>query len=65
MDNLSSHLTTNVIDAAIENDVTLLFLPAHSSHLLQSLDVGYFHVLTKTFAVSCQWSGLCVKANRA
>jgi len=30
MDNLSSHLTTNVIDAAIENDVTLLFLPAHT-----------------------------------
>ncbi|MES9879439.1 MAG: helix-turn-helix domain-containing protein [Sedimenticola sp.] len=45
MDNHVSHLSTQVIDAAKQNGIDLLFFPAHSSHLLQPLDVGYFHVL--------------------
>ncbi len=45
LDNHTSHLSPKVIDAARENGVDLLFFPAHSSHLLQPLDVGYFHLL--------------------
>lgn len=45
MDNHTSHLSPRVIDSARENGIDLLFFPAHSSHLLQPLDVGYFHVL--------------------
>jgi hypothetical protein len=29
----------------MENGIDLLYFPSHSSHLLQPLDVGYFHVL--------------------
>ncbi len=40
MDGHNSHISLRIIDAAIENNIHILCLPSHSSHLLQPLDVG-------------------------
>ncbi|XP_053392256.1 uncharacterized protein LOC128554944 [Mercenaria mercenaria] len=45
MDNLGAHLTPDAIDLARENQVEMLCLPPHSTHLLQPLDVRIFHLL--------------------
>jgi hypothetical protein len=50
MDNHSTHLNTDVIDLANKEQIELLCLPAHSTHLLQPLDVGYYHLLKTNIA---------------
>ena len=40
-----SHISLEVVDVAIKNQVHLLCLPPHCSHLLQPLDVGVFKPL--------------------
>ncbi|KAK3095358.1 hypothetical protein FSP39_013674 [Pinctada imbricata] len=50
LDNLSSHWNPNFIDLAKENNIDLLFFPSHASHLLQPLDVVYFHLLKQKVA---------------
>jgi hypothetical protein len=50
MDGHSSHITGNVIALCMENDVDLLILPPHCSHLLQPLDVGVYGPLKKYHA---------------
>ncbi|XP_045167512.2 uncharacterized protein LOC123530804 [Mercenaria mercenaria] len=63
MDNHTSHMSASVIKDAMENSVDLLYFPSHSSHLLQPLDVGYFHVLkSKLFELA---SGLGYVESRA
>jgi len=42
MDNHSTHVDPVTLKWAAEQDVDLLFLPAHTSHVLQPLDVGVF-----------------------
>ena len=45
LDGHSTHVTLKVIEICQKNNVSLLCLPAHSSHILQPLDVGvYCHV---------------------
>jgi len=44
-DGHDSHISTDFIRHCIANDIVLLLLPPHSSHLLQSLDVGIFSSL--------------------
>lgn len=39
MDNHDSHISLPVIRLARENDIILLGLPAHTTHILQPLDV--------------------------
>jgi DDE superfamily endonuclease/Tc5 transposase DNA-binding domain len=41
-DGHDSHITAGFILHCIRNDIILMILPPHSSHLLQPLDVGYF-----------------------
>jgi len=41
-DNLSSHLSEEVIGACEENNIAFVFLPANSTHLCQPLDVSFF-----------------------
>nr|XP_026483579.1 uncharacterized protein LOC113391735 [Vanessa tameamea] len=41
-DGHSTHVDAKVIELAIKNDVTILKLPPHTSHLLQPLDVAVF-----------------------
>lgn len=44
-DNLASHLTLKVIELCSDNDVSLIFLTANSTHLTQPLDVAFFRPL--------------------
>lgn len=37
-----THVDTKVIEMPIKNDVTIIKLPPHTSHLLQPLDVAVF-----------------------
>lgn len=39
-DNLSSHLSYNVIKSCMENDIHFVFLPKNSTHLYQPLGVA-------------------------
>ncbi|KAB0805317.1 hypothetical protein PPYR_02287 [Photinus pyralis] len=41
-DNLSSHITLDVIQKCEENNITFALLPANSTHVCQPLDVAYF-----------------------
>lgn len=50
LDNHVTHLSKAFIDAARDNRVELLYLPAHSSHILQPQDCGYFHVVKQKVA---------------
>lgn len=43
-DGLSAHITREFIQFCEKNDIILYFLPPHSSHKLQPLDVGVFNV---------------------
>ena len=42
-DGCSSHISIELIELAKENDVHLLCLPSHTTHVLQPLDVGVFN----------------------
>ncbi|KAG8233623.1 hypothetical protein J437_LFUL001034 [Ladona fulva] len=44
-DNLSSHLSLNVVKLCEENDIKFVCLPPNSSHLTQLLDIAYFRPL--------------------
>ena len=44
-DDHDSHISADFIRHCIANDIVLLLLPPHSSHLLQSLDVDIFFSL--------------------
>ena len=47
MDGHASHITANMIALCMENNIDLLILPPHCSHLLQPLDVGVFGLMKK------------------
>jgi hypothetical protein len=46
-DGHSSHITGNMISLFIDNNIDLLILPPHCSHMLQPLDVGVFGPMKK------------------
>ena len=41
-DNLASHFSPRVVEAALENTIYMTPLPANSTHLMQPLDVSFF-----------------------
>lgn len=41
-DGHSSHISPQVVELAVQNNIELLCLPAHTSSILQPLDVGVF-----------------------
>lgn len=49
MDNHDTHINLNVVKLAMENNVTLLGLPPHTTHILQPLDVGIMGPLKGKF----------------
>ena len=53
-DGHSSHISIDVIQLARDNGIHLLCLPAHTTHLLQPLDVGVFKSLKSKFSVACK-----------
>ncbi|KAI1002841.1 hypothetical protein K3495_g5365 [Podosphaera aphanis] len=49
MDGHGSHTTTEFLRVCKQNNIELLFLPAHSSHVLQPLDLGVFAPLKSQY----------------
>lgn len=45
LDGHASHVSIELINLAIKNNIDLLCLPSHSTHILQPLDVGVFSVV--------------------
>lgn len=55
-DNLSSHVSLNVVKLCEANDIHFVCLPPNSSHLTQPLDVAYFRPLKmKWRQILTQW----------
>ena len=48
-DGHASHISIPLIELAQKNNVHLLCLPTHTTHILQPLDVGVFHSFDQTF----------------
>lgn len=46
-DNLSSHLSPDIINLCEEHDIRFVFLPPNSTHLTQPLDIAFFGPLKK------------------
>lgn len=45
-----SHTTSQFNQACRENNIILIYMPPHSSHLLQPLDISYFLVLKQSYS---------------
>ena len=52
-DGHSSHISIELIEMALSNNVHLLCLPSHTTHLLQPLDVGVFKSFKSNFNKTC------------
>ena len=52
-DGHTSHTSIEVIELACANNVDLLCLPAHTTHILQPLDVGVFKSFKAHFSKTC------------
>ncbi len=52
-DGHASHMTIDVIELARANGINLLCLPAHTTHILQPLDVGVFKSFKSHFSKVC------------
>lgn len=57
-DGHSTHITFEVIELAMQEKITILKLPPHSSHLLQPLDLAVFR------SIKCAWDAKLVKWQR-
>jgi|SRR5436853_894068 len=49
-DGHDSHISADFISHCIQNDIVLILLPPHASHLMQPLDVGVFAPLKRAMA---------------
>lgn len=55
-DGHSTHISTNLIRLAQQNDVTIVKLPPHTTHVLQPLDVAVFKGLKQKWDKElCKW----------
>ena len=53
-DGHGSHITLDVIELARKNDIHLLCLPSHTSHILQPLDIGVFKSFKSGYSKACR-----------
>ena len=53
VDGHKAHVTKDVIELAVRNNVLVFCLPAHASHLLQPLDLSLFGPLKKGWIKAC------------
>ena len=61
IDNHTSHLSIELIDYAKSENIELLFLSAHTTHLLQPLEVGFYHMFktnVSNMATSLGYTGI-------
>ena len=54
LDGHASHVTVDVVELARRNDIHMLCLPAHTTHILQPLDVGVFKPLKTCYYKACK-----------
>ena len=54
LDGHGSHITIEVIEYARSNNIHMLCLPSHTSHILQPLDVGVFKSFKSFFSKACR-----------
>lgn len=54
LDGHGSHITIDVIEYARSNEIHLLCLPSHTSHILQPLDLGVFKSFKTFFSKVCR-----------
>ena len=52
-DGHASHMTIKLIELARANDIHILCLPAHTTYILQPLDVGVFKTFKANFSKAC------------
>ena len=52
-DGHGSHISIDVIEFARANSIYILCLPAHTTHILQPLDIGVFKSFKSNFSKSC------------
>ena len=52
-DGHASHISIEVIEYARANSIYILCLPAHTTHILQPLDVGVFKSFKSNFSKAC------------
>lgn len=67
-DGHGSHVSIALIELARANDIHLLCLPSHTSHILQPLDVGVFKSFKAHFSKACRkylgkHPGRCITAD--
>ena len=81
VDGHSSHIAWPVVEYALDHDIILYCLPAHSTHLMQPLDVACFGPLAKAYQSALQifiyenpgrafgeqefWKCLCIARDQA
>lgn len=53
LDNHASHRTPEMLRAAVANNITFHYLPPHTTHKLQPLDVGVFGPLQRKWQQRC------------
>ena len=53
MDGHGTHMSIELIELAQSNEIHLLCLPSHTTHILQPLDVGVFKSFKSNFSKSC------------
>ena len=51
---VTHHVSIEIIELARENDIHILCLPSHTTHLLQPLDVGIFKSLKSHYNKECK-----------
>ncbi|KAK7990486.1 transposase [Apiospora arundinis] len=49
LDGHSSHTTDEFMITCLDHKIWVLYLPAHTSHILQPLDLGLFYILKRRF----------------
>jgi hypothetical protein len=49
VDGYTSHVTTKAIKFCLEHKIVLLYLPPHTTHILQPLDVRIFALLAALY----------------
>ena len=54
LDGHSSHLSIEAIEFARSNDIHMLCIPAHTTHILQPLDVGVFKSFKSFYYKACK-----------
>ena len=54
VDGYSSHIAWSVVEYAVDHRIIVYCLPAHSTHLMQPLDVACFGPLAHAYRIALQ-----------